>query len=368
MLLTASICVAVSSGLTSQDETAWDPARAVAYLLGERREDGSWSGRTEKTEGPRSATSIAATCLAAMALLAYRDVQKEKAGAAVEEAVKFCFEQPEQNDFLSKVCFVWSQSYSLELAARLASHPDFKERGGAWREAAAKVLERVYAAQRRSGAWGYGRDGTSFQTAELLFALAEAKEAGFDVNEEAVGRGVAFLKTLRTDKGFLYAPGRAIRKTWETLEEGEALDRTSGRLSLCEGALFERRALKLEELESSLQRFMDHRSYLWEVRGHTGEPVKRQSWLVTEYGTPYANFVFYAYHRAARAVRWATREKAQIWARALSEDLLKHREENGAWAHLPGNCAEVSKVGVGNGVTATASALLTLRLLQDLKK
>ena len=362
------LTVALAASFALQEKKDVDLSRSVEFLLGEQRKDGSWSGRSGAEDPEASCTAIAVSALVCIALLDHSDTNPDKIKAAVDKGVKICFADPDPKDFLSQVTFTWSQAYALHLAGRLLKHKAFKDREKEWRVAAGKALERLYAAQRKSGAWGYGTFGTSFQTADVLVALAEARDAGIEVDQGKVDRAVAFLKQLRTDKGMLYAPGKELRKNWDALAEKEALDRTAGRIVLCDHALLRWKALKKEELEASMQKFFDHKSYLWDTRAYRGEEARPKSWIVTEYETPYGNFAYYACFNTAQALASVGADKRRAWAAELKKDLLKTRLANETWEHLSKESAKVSDVGVGNGAYATAMAALALKGIEPAEK
>lgn len=59
--------------------------------------------------------------------------------------------------------------------------------------------------QNSDGGWGYwaGRDSYDYNTAYVIFALIEAREAGFEVSESAIDQGVKYLDDeLRSDDSF----------------------------------------------------------------------------------------------------------------------------------------------------------------------
>jgi hypothetical protein len=235
-----------------------DARDSVKFLLDHQRKDGTWPMGFAPYLDPAQGVTVGTTALAALALREHRDLDRQAIDRAVDRAVEACLarvyrKKREADDYESTA---WGQIYTLELLARLI--PDKKERA----DSAKEILDWFYARQKPSGAWGYE---TSFQTAAGLLTLHRLRESGVEVSAPVAARGVAFLKSMRTGLGFRYASGQSVEDQ-KAKGEARALEDAAGRLAVGELALYRWQASTQEELKTALERFLAHRSFLWEMR------------------------------------------------------------------------------------------------------
>jgi hypothetical protein len=331
--------------------------RTVDYLLSRQREDGSWPGLLgSKADFPGS---IATSALVCMSLLECQKTDPERIRPVLEKGIRSCLEQAKGVSPRSHWSYIWSQTYSLRLLARLMRHPSWSGEAQAWRPAAAELVKKVIDDQRKSGAWGYGQHGTSFQTAEALLALWEIREAGVEVPGDAVDRGVSCLQGLRAEHGYLYAPG--LEKSWASLSETQALDHACARVGLCEGVLYRYDKVAREDLNAALQAFVDHRGYLWEAVAQ--ETLQQR--FISAHGSPYFFWVYYAYYHAVPFLPEIAVEKRREWSKLLLADLLTQREADGTWRYRLAGEAKQYDAGEGNTLFCSAVVLLALNVLEE---
>ncbi len=83
----------------------------------------------------------------------------------------------------------------IETAHAEAAHPDGKKDLAKLDDMVRKGLDRLYDFQHDDGGWGWWKDGESdhFMTAYVVWGLGLARDAGVNVRDGALGRGVAFL-------------------------------------------------------------------------------------------------------------------------------------------------------------------------------
>lgn len=328
--------------------------------MAHQRADGSWPGLREDRPDAGHPTSIAASALACMALLEYRDAAPDAVRPVLARGIDGVLARAKVVNPASHWSYIWSQVYPLRLLARLTAHPGFKEESPRWRAAAEGILAAVYQAQRPEGGWGYSQAGTSFQTADVLLALREIQDAGVPVWRPAVEKGVALLAGMRTDQGFAYGPGDQLVGHMKSFHGKMALVRSAGRNCVCDLALRQYGNGPADRLEGTVQAFMDHRRFLWDVWGYDGKTPRDGADLFTEAGSPYAHFVYYAHHHAAFAMRGAASEKRDAWRAELRKDLLAARVPDGTWLQVSAGYPRDKEHGIGNASLATAMALLAL--------
>jgi hypothetical protein len=340
----------------------WNPLPAVEHLIAQQREDGSWLGARHPEVTARHPSSVAVSALACMALLDYSEVAPERIRPPLEKGITACLENAKNAQ--GHWSYIWSQAYPLRLIARLMEHPAWKDQRERWHEEGNSFVERVFSQQHKGGGWGYAGAGTAFQTADALHALLDAQEAGLKVDQERIERGLAFLEDFRVPgRGYYYVASKEARAAWDRFSDEEARERTAGCVMLCEWVLYRYGKVSREALQDAMERFIAHKSFLWELRGYTGDGSIPKGRLLTATGSPYAHFAFYGYRGSALAVREMDGENGKRWKEILRDDLLEVREEDGTWLHLAKGYGGPD-TRLGNSVYATASALLVLKALE----
>jgi hypothetical protein len=346
----------------------WDAKSAVQFLLKQQREDGSWPGTTSGGKDSSKPYSVAVSALVCTALLEYIDVDPKEIRPALDKGIKSCLEKGKTAK--GHFCDEYVHIYPLRLVSRLLKHPEWKDKADYLKQEGEAALKRTCEFQGSTGGWGYSKGGkyTCFGTGDALIALHEAKQAGFDVDENVISKGVKFLQDMRLDgRGFIYIPGENYKKQYNEMPEKEACERSVARIMGCEWSLFLWGKSTEKELEASMEIFMKYKSYQWELRSYTGEPKKPQSWLLTETSSPYFAFIFYGYHNTALALRDIKSDKRKEWASALKADLIKAREGDGYWKHrLPQY--KGPDTTLGGDSFATANVILALKQLEAVSK
>jgi len=309
-------------------------ARACAWLVGQQREDGTWT-----TANGADEYQAAVTALCARALFVHGE-----APGAVERATAWLRDWVRDTD--PERANAWSAGYTLDFfLERLRAEP--RARDDAQRAAAF-----VARGQAPNGAWSYNRrwgvetheirgwppmpDGRyhSMNTGPSLASLALARELGLEVRDEVLAKGKEALLSMREEPGvFTYT--WPVPRNWN-----ESPETSLGRAPACELALFRLGATKRRDLKTTA-------GYFLKYRAHLRRSVKvTAGWTMP--GGASAYFYHFAYLHAADALRELKDERG---LRALRKDLLAVAEADGTWVDWP----------MYGKPYATAAALLVLK-------
>jgi len=335
-------------------EAAKAEKEAIAWLVRNQREDGSWWNPDDGFSLGSNLYTPACSAICGAALLAHLGHKGARAGA--EKLLGYALDQNDRGRLrpsseLAGVYSIWNRTFVAWTIARAldAGVGDAKTLAGALQELVDSVLE----SQDRRGGWPYVRLGgdpggpgidpsASFLTAGVVLALLDAQGSGAKVAKESIERALDFLEKLRASDGtFRYLPD--IRGTLVDGVHTEAC----GRGPLCALALRRGGRGDGDLLEGTLDLFLEHRSVF------KGEWHKELCHTSPEgFGSHY---LFYDYLFAARAVGDLPRESRPRYRAALLADILDARLEDGSFQDMP---------GLGRPY-ATAMASLALQALEN---
>jgi hypothetical protein len=292
-----------------------DPARGVRYLAGTQRKSGVWDDSHYNFGGDDSLPNVwmAVTALAALALREWNGPERAigRAEAYLKDESKIAGDDTDE--------IAWAHAYRLLYFTRTGDLAT-----------SARVAKKLLDLQRPTGTWYHEYDNP-FVTATALHALYEAKKAGVDVPDAPLKKGVAALSTTRDKRGsFAYNfPGR-----------GGPLEQGSGRIPLCELALYLGGASSKEALGTSLDLSLRHQPLLERIRKYDDHA---DAWRNGGF--------FYWYGQYGRALTAKAAGAADALAKQR-EILLATQEIDGCWV----DSHELGRV------YGTAMALLTLKL------
>lgn len=171
------------------------------------------------------------------------------------------------------------------------------------RDAAARAIELIVAAQNREGGWRYEprpQDADVSVTVCQVMALRAARNAGFAVPRETIDRSTAYVKKCQNDDG-----GFRYMLTQGPPDSGFA--RSAGGVV----ALYNAGVYEGPEIEAGL-------AYL-------GKHITDQGIVETE------TYYFYGHYYAAQAMWHAGGDKWQRWFPAIRDQLIARQREDGSW-------------------------------------
>ncbi len=308
---------------------------AIRFLLGAQLADGSWiTPANLSSENP--AFSIAATAIAGASLLPFRDRKEVAAalGRAVERvlAARSARELDRQPLAFGFGYAVWGRIFALRFLARCSAAGVGP--AGRLAEAMDALAGELAREQTPGGGWSYfGGMDLSFVTAAAVLALVEARERGAKVPPDVLRRGLDCVEGARGPKGeFRYARGGG--------EPGAQAGLRSplGALALLRGGRGD-----AEGVRRGLEHYLGHRLSARKERGkalcHTSPD-----------GTA-AYYLLYGYAFAAEALETLPAADREPFRRALVEDVLQARREDGGFADFP---ATGPAYGTGMALAAMA--------------
>jgi hypothetical protein len=323
-------------------------ARAVEFLLGAQRPDGSWRDtrysygwaaymiRRRQSEGlldpgyvswPDTGhhpnVYVAMTALAALGLAEWREAAPSRIDAAVARAEAYLRDDAHLAPGQCELCY--AEAYRLLYVARKR---DVREMN--------RIVRRLSELEDADGFWGHEYP-SAFATAAVVRCLVLARKAGADVPESLLSRAASALEKTRADDGrqaYRYEPGKGMSSEKNSM----------GRTASSEFALFQCGRGSLKNVEAGLEAYWKHLSRLEAVRtcdNHADEELA---------GFFYMNSVFHTLE-AARALEEPVRR----------EQLQRFRAQILAVPEWDGSFVDSHDLGKSYG---TAMGLLILRRLR----
>jgi hypothetical protein len=305
---------------------------ALDWLVAERRADGTWPDASELEAEPSNAISAAIDTLAVRALLAHRSPlpNLEREVSLVIAAARASLAA--RSDAPTYMTYeVWSDALLLELLADLLETPRKEGLAGELRALGGEFVQELAKRQRTNGGWSYfeaasleadaekPEQSISFVTASVVLALVRAHEAGIEVDEEMLARGVDALEAMRGERGvFAYMLWSFQQRALDEPVAGAA-----GRGPLCELALLRAGRSDPGRLAAALELFFRHAATLDKERGkalmHCGAEGQG------------CHYVLYDYATAARAIAALPADAQKPFTARLLELLLAARRTDGAF-------------------------------------
>lgn len=305
--------------------------KGIKYLL-KKQKNGRWyHARDDEQLHTAGVTSI--VC---MALLSFPDIESGRSIKAVRKALSYLLKKKIwKHD-------AWSLSFTLLFLRRCLDHAEFQSDQKHIKDKMRRLIKLIRRAQLRGG-WGY-RDlsSASFLTAMVLLALKKTQEAGFEIPERVIKKGISTLKSLRKGKGvFRYSSVRNRRKDMRVDTKKGSI----GRGCICELALFRWGVTKRRDLEQTLGNFFKYRRSVLVKRLKEGKRGSHSG----PYGiAPF--YFFFSHYFASIVAEELGKEFKNKYHPKLTMTLLKMQSKNGYWV-------DSEEVGRDYG---TGMALLTL--------
>jgi hypothetical protein len=321
--------------------------RGVAFLLEAQRADGSW-GSADNTKGGidiyapapggHHAFRAAVTALCVSAVIeSGRD--DDAARKAIDRGTAWLLERlPDLRRATPDALYnIWGHAYGIEALALVHRRPESEEaRRQAITDCIRGQVELLGRYESVDGGWGYydfavgaqkpASSPTTFTTATVLLALADARDLGVDVPQNLFDRGLASIRRqTKPDRSYLYGeylkyqPGHPVNRPGGSV----------GRSQACHAAL---RRLGDEGLTDAaitawLERLFARNGWLGLARK---KPIPHESWFAVA-----GYFFFYGHFYAAECIESLPAAARPPLQNQLARVILPLQEPNGCWWDYP---------------------------------
>lgn len=199
--------------------------------------------------------------------------------------------------------------------------------------AAAKLLgKNLVAYQSLSGGWGYLeldppvtqrlQWATSFTTAAALVAFADAREAGFELDDTMVRRAVGAVRRCGLPTG-AYTYSVQATADPRTMEWIDQIKGSLGRIQCCNVALhLNNHPIAEEKMATGLDYFFRHHRFLDIARNR---PIPHETYY---YNSGY--FYLFGHYYAARAIELLPAERRAAYFAKLRAEVVKLQQADGS--------------------------------------
>jgi hypothetical protein len=331
------------AGTTSADEARVVIERGVAFLLGDQNSEGSWGGPREAVytftgdvwSNPETHRSwkVATTGLCCLALL--EADRSEESLQAADRAIDYLIEhaavrRPSEWDTMNG----WAYIYGVQALARAYVDPRHADspRRERCRATGELLLRKLADCQAPSGGWGYlefdqprtrhQQWATSFTTAAAIVAMEDARQAGFDVDQDLIERAVRGVERCRLPSGaYTYSiPAIADPRHSEWIDQ---IKGSLGRIQTCNLALLlAGREVPEQRIKAGLAYFFRYHRFLDIARNR---PIPHETYY---YNSGY--FYLFGHYYAARLVnKLPAEQRAEYWPR-LRYEVAKLQQNDGS--------------------------------------
>lgn len=321
--------------------------RGVTFLIESQRPAGNWgSGRNTKglniaarVPGAHHAFTTATTALCVEALAAHAGTNP-RIPAALDRAEAWLLEKLPHLGRAdgTELYNNWGHAYSIKALLALHAHragdPDRQAR---LLEAVTAQIARLANFEFLNGGWGYYNFGlstkkpdgipTSFTTATVLIALHQAREAGLEVDQGLIDRGLRSMLMQRFPDGAFgyslphrFAPRRGINRPAGSLARAPACNAA---LRLWTGKEHASDA----DIADWLDRLITRGGWIEMARKR---PIPHEAHFQNS-----GYFFYYGYYYAGQCVALLPTGETGPRAAHLTSDLLRLQEKDGSWWDYP---------------------------------
>ncbi len=317
--------------------------RGVEFLLKRQNKNGSWGAARSTPGGVNLYAPVpgahhgfrAATTSLCVSALIETGGDRPAVIQAIDRAEAWMFEHlPRVRRAEPEAIYnTWAHAYSIPaLVKLLGRRPDDQQRRRKIGQLIDQQIELLGRYECVDGGWCYydfdyrtqkpGGSSISFVTATVLVAFDEARQAGFDVPERLIQRGMASIRRQRKPD-FSYCYGEYLKYTpmYSINRPGGSL----GRSQACNLAmrLWGDKLVTDEVVKTWLDRLFARN--LWLDLGRK-RPIPHESWFAVA-----GYFFYYGHYYAALCVEQLPEGERAPHQDQLAQILLRKQEKDGSW-------------------------------------
>ncbi len=341
-------CLGSQAAETTREAIDASIRRGVDFLLAAQNKNGSWGNATRTKAiniyaplpGGHHAFRAGASGLALSGLIDAADPRPEAQAAIDKAAAWTAAELPQLRRADPTTTYnVWGHAYGLRAITRLYQRETDPAKKTEWVRLAQEQIDLVNRFEDLRGGWGYldlfdelatqkpSGMPTSFTTATVLLAMAEARDAlGVTLSDKMVQRSIASINQQRApDFSYAYSFDHRMRPRAEINRPAGSLARSQA----CNAALrvFGEKAVTDEVLITWADRFLAREGFLSNVRKR---PIPHEgAFKIAGY------FYYYGIFYFTESVRLLPEEKHAAYAERLATLLLERQEKDGSWWDYP---------------------------------
>ena len=320
--------------------------RGIAFLLKVQNEDGSW-GSAQNTKdlnifapvpGAHDAFRSGVTALCVAALIE-TGADREQVKQAIRRGEQWLLEELPDLRRADAVALynVWGHAYGIQALVRMhARAEDDAKRRELIEQVIGQQIELLERYESVDGGWGYydfaigakkpASLSTSFTTATVLVALAEAEPLGLVMSEQVVERAIDSIERQRkNDFSYLYGQYLKYLPVYSINRPAGSLGRTQA----CNIALhlFGNESVNHAVMRACLDRFFARHGWLDIGRKR---PIPHESWFAVA-----GYFFYYGHYYAALCIEHLPEEQQGEFLDQLALVLLDRQEKDGSWWDFP---------------------------------
>lgn len=222
--------------------------RAVDFMLRQQRSNGGFEdSRYVYCPSPKILPNVfvAATAMAAAALLEWRSIDPERIDAAVAKAERYILDESHINRGHNEETY--ADAYRLIYLSKKPQKPV---------DAMNAIVKKLAGTQNRIGYWAHEYPNP-FCTAAVMQALWMAKKSGAEGVDPLLERAAAAVKSTRGING---------RQAYSAMRQPSGAKDSMARSAMCEGALFMAGQAKAGDIEAALAEYWNHLDRLQGIR------------------------------------------------------------------------------------------------------
>jgi hypothetical protein len=322
--------------------------RGVDFLLMDQNNNGSWGGPTRTKglniyaplPGAHHAFRAGASGLALAGMIDAADPRPEAAAAIDKAAAWAAAELPKLRRADQTTTYnAWGHAYGLRAITRLYQREKDPALKSKWAALAQEQIDLANRYEDVNGGWGYldlfddvttqvpSGLPTSFTTATVLLAMAEARDAmGLKLDEKKVKHSLVSINMQRTpDFAYTYSFPHRMHPRADINRPAGSLSRSQA----CNAALrvFGEKAVTDEVLTTWADRFLNREGFLSNVRKR---PVPHEgAFKIAGY------FYYYGIFYFTESVALLPQQTHAAYAKRLAAILIERQEKDGSWWDYP---------------------------------